>query len=119
MMGMMDGGFIESSSTSKSAEKKNRDNQSLVPVTIKQLVSAPNNGESYRIDDADIYTVKLIGMVESIQLHSTFHLYQINDGTGSFECKFYVEKDSAAAAPKTFRLIMYLIFLFSSIMKDS
>jgi hypothetical protein len=72
-----------------------RDTQSLLPVSIKQLQSATNEEDQNKIDGADLHTVVIMGMVESIEEHSTNVNFRINDGTGSVEGKLWNDKDSS------------------------
>ena len=74
-----------------------KDRQSLLPVSVQQLQAAASEGDGFKIDDADIFTVKIIGLIESIEAHSTNINYKINDGTGSFECKLWIDKDSSGS----------------------
>jgi len=94
------GGFLDGGgSAGKSAEKKNRDNQSFTPVSIKQLISAESDdGEAFRVDGAQLFQVKIIGFVESTATHSTNQVYIINDGSGAMECKSFIEKSEGGGS---------------------
>ena len=67
-----------------------------MPATIKQLMSAVNDGDSFKIDDVELYTVKVVGLLESIQSHSTHIIFTVNDGSGVIECKEWIEKGAAS-----------------------
>lgn len=64
-------------------------------MSIKQLQSATNEEDQNKIDGADLHTVVIMGMVESIEEHSTNVNFKINDGTGSVEGKLWNDKDSS------------------------
>jgi hypothetical protein len=50
----------------------------------------------FRLDGAELYTVKIMGTIESVEEHSTNVNYRINDGTGAIECKLWNDKDSGS-----------------------
>ena len=76
----------------------NRDKQSLTPLTIKQIHEAvmDHAADSIKVDGCDVTTVKLLGIIESVDEHSTNVNYRINDGTGALECKYWIEKDGTS-----------------------
>lgn len=87
-----------SESGNKSAEKKgSRERQSLIPVTAKQILTCENVDDVFRLDGAELFTVKIIGTVDSVAEHATNHTYQISDSTGSIECKLWIDKDSGGS----------------------
>lgn len=78
--------------------KAQRDRQSFTPLTVKQIYSASNDqmgSDTFRIDQAEIAIIKIMGRVESVDEHSTNMSYRVNDGTGVLECKEWLEKDRA------------------------
>jgi replication factor A2 len=68
-------------------------------VTIKQLTNATRDAstDTYQIDNADLATVRIMGLVETVEEHATNCNYRINDGTGILECKYWIEKDSSGS----------------------
>jgi len=91
--GDMGGGFT-GAEEKKSSEKKSRDKQSLLPVSVKQLLSAMPGEDGYKIDDAELTTLKLVGTLVEPQEHSTNLNFKLNDGSGTIECKQWIEKDA-------------------------
>ena len=74
-----------------------RERQSLIPVTAKQILTCENVDDVFRLDGAELFTVKIIGTVDSVAEHATNHTYQISDSTGSIECKLWIDKDSGGS----------------------
>ena len=70
----------------------------MMPVTIKQLNSATHEDNTYRIDNADVHNVSIMGVVESIEEHSTSTTFKINDGTGTIDAKLWNEKNGSVTA---------------------
>lgn len=46
------------------------------------------------LDGKEMHMVRVIGMVESVEQHSTNINFRINDGTGSFPCKIWSDQNS-------------------------
>lgn len=96
--GMQGGGFMEGVSGAlgeKSADKKSRE-KAVLAVTIKQLIDAPADGDGIRVDGTEVSMVRLLGLVEHVEDHSTNKLYRIRDGTGVYDCKMWIEKDPSS-----------------------
>jgi replication factor A2 len=93
--GDISGGF-GGAEEKKSSEKKSRDKQSLLPVTVKQLLSAMSSEDGYKVDDVALTTLKLVGTLVAPQEHSTNLNFKLNDGSGTIECKQWIEKDAGA-----------------------
>ena len=90
--------FILSFESSSHLIQANRDKQTLVPATVKMLNDGIYDGDAdiLRVDNIDLYSVKLIGLVESVEGHSTSTIYKINDGTGTFELKKWIDGQQTA-----------------------
>ena len=74
------------------------------------MINAKKEDDSYKVDGFEVFTVKIIGVVDSLQEHSTNVTFKINDGTGSFECKQWIEKNSAASSKiSNTRLIIFIV----------
>lgn len=115
MAGDQGGGFMDTNQ-GKSAEKKvkftcisiycvlqchrrrqsSRDKQTLMPVTVKQILSAVDEADGCFLDGGvELSSVKIMGTVMSVTSHSTNLIYVVNDGTGTIECKQWIDKDNA------------------------
>lgn len=77
--------------------KANRDRQTLVPMTIRQLKGAKqeHTDDPFKVDGVEIHQVKLVGNVLQVAEQSTFIVYQIEDGTGSVEVKLWLDSDES------------------------
>ncbi|CAG8194974.1 unnamed protein product [Penicillium olsonii] len=92
------GGFMPGETNSPSGAKSgDRDNKTLRPVTVKQILDAsqPYPEAAFQIDSADVANVLFIGQVRNISSQSTNVTYKIDDGTGDIEVKKWI--DSATA----------------------
>ncbi|KAI8807330.1 hypothetical protein BJ742DRAFT_321200 [Cladochytrium replicatum] len=76
--------------------KKASMNQSLRPVTIKQVLEAkqPVNDTPYTIDGVDVTMVSIVGRVISVSRASTNVSYTIDDGTGQIDVKEFMDNSS-------------------------
>lgn len=92
--GDMGGGFMGGEDQKKSGEKKSRDRQGFMPVTLKQLSTSRGADEIYRVDDVELHTIKLVGKIVEFHDESTNYTFKLNDGTGEMECKKWKENDS-------------------------
>eukprot|EP01040_Poterioochromonas_malhamensis_P007584 gene7584-8187_t len=90
----MGGGFMNEGKE-KSSEKKSRDRQSLMPLSVHQLLSATNHDDVYRVDEVELNIVKIVGILSNAQEHTTNFTFMINDGSGAIECKLWIEKDAS------------------------
>lgn len=68
----------------------------MTPLSVKQLLAANQIDDMYQVDGCEISIVKLVGIVEGVQEHSTNVTFRINDGSGIIECKHWIEKESSA-----------------------
>ena len=75
-----------------------RDSQSLVPVSIKQLNSAAHEDDQFKVDNEELHTVVIMGIIESRENHSTNVSFRINDGTGVMDGKLWNDKDASNGA---------------------
>ncbi|KAL5038297.1 Replication factor A protein 2 [Batrachochytrium dendrobatidis] len=81
-------------------KKKGSGNQSLRPVTIKQLLAATQTQQTsdspFTIDSQELTQVTLVGRLNSTTLQSTNCTYVIDDGTGlTIECKKFFDYNGA------------------------
>jgi replication factor A2 len=57
-------------------------------------VNATNHDEVLRIDDIELNIVKIVGILVNPVEHATNFSFQVNDGSGSIDCKLWIEKDA-------------------------
>ncbi|CAG7946281.1 unnamed protein product [Penicillium salamii] len=92
------GGFVPGETNSPSGAKTgDRDNKTLRPVTVKQILDAsqPYPEAAFQIDSADVANVLFIGQVRNISSQSTNVTYKIDDGTGDIEVKKWIDSTTA------------------------
>ncbi|KXJ92183.1 hypothetical protein Micbo1qcDRAFT_134259 [Microdochium bolleyi] len=90
------GGFVYGGSQGGSqGGQKNFADESLRPVTIKQIIDAEQSSpeDPFRIDGQEITQVTFVGMVRSISPQTTNITYKIDDGTGVIEVKQWLDSD--------------------------
>ncbi|KAG0098224.1 replication factor A protein 2 [Podila epicladia] len=78
---------------------KKQTNHTLRPVTIKQLLNAQQTQADgdFRIDNAALGQVTLIGCIRNVNRQSTHHTFQIEDGTGTIDAKRFPSDDEDPA----------------------
>jgi len=85
------------SQTDSPSSKKQYGKDTLRPVTIKQLADAqhPNpDAEFFEIDGTEASQVTFVGQIRNISKQVTNITYRLDDGTGTFEVKVWID-DSA------------------------
>ena len=95
------GGFLPSNdlsssqptSSSPAAMKGKRDPQSLLPVTIRQLLSASSVHDKFQLDGRDVMQVTVVAQVRQMQAMATNVQYTLNDGTGEMLCQVYISEE--------------------------
>ncbi|CAJ2513700.1 Uu.00g018190.m01.CDS01 [Anthostomella pinea] len=100
------GGFFGGSQFGGSQGAKAVNEESLRPVTIKQIIDAEPAyaGEaSFRIDGLDVKQVTFVGMVRSISPQTTNITYRLDDGTGIIEVKQWLDADKQEESRPAFR----------------
>lgn len=104
------GGFMDTDSGIKqeSGKKPGRGDRSIMPVTIKQLYGASVSPDGIFIDNTPVNQVRLLGIIESIEDQSTSVIYQINDGTGGCECKYWKDSDNGTSRYSGIRQFEYV-----------
>lgn len=98
----MGGGFAADNGSSQggaSQDKRNRDNDVLIPATIKQLFGATQDApdDSFMIDGKEVAQVKVVGCVVEMAVQSTNISYQLEDGTGRIEVKQWINAEDSEA----------------------
>lgn len=68
---------------------KGKSNETIFPLTVKQIEKATIADSGYEIYGVPVNTVKIMGFIEHSEEHATNKTYVINDGTGSIQCILY------------------------------
>ncbi|KAI1760866.1 replication protein A, subunit RPA32 [Hypoxylon sp. FL1150] len=92
------GGFFGGSQPSGSQAARPVNDESLRPVTVKQIIDAEQAFGSdgpFRIDGVDVTQVTFVGMVRQINPQTTNITYRLDDGTGVMEVKQWLDPDKA------------------------
>ncbi|ETS82971.1 hypothetical protein PFICI_04847 [Pestalotiopsis fici W106-1] len=89
------GGFFGGSQGGSQSGGKGFGEETLRPVTIKQIIDANQAYPDgpFRIDDLDVTQVTFVGMVRNASEQTTNITYQIDDGTGIIEVKQWLDAD--------------------------
>ena len=92
------GGFMQVDSSAPGADvKQDKNRQSLIPVTIKQLKNAPalaSGEQGFSLDGRDLYQVTIVGLIMSADEQSTNLQLTIDDGTDTIMVKKWVDADA-------------------------
>jgi replication factor A2 len=100
----MGGGFAaDNGSQSQGSQgdgKRDRANDTLMPVTVKQLLAATQDqpDDSFMIDGKEATQVSLAGCVVEMSVQSTNVSYQLEDATGRIEVKQWINAEEGEAA---------------------
>lgn len=95
----MGGGFAADTGLSQGGGaqdgKRNRDLETLMPATIKQISGATQDApdDNFMIDGKEVTQVKIVGCVVEMAVQSTNISYQLEDGTGRIEMKQWINAD--------------------------
>ncbi|KAJ1677771.1 ATP-dependent RNA helicase dbp10, partial [Spiromyces aspiralis] len=84
------GGFMSSQGGGEES-KRNYANQSLRPVTIKQIleVSPPHPDMPHKLDGEELKQLTFVGVIRNIEVQSINATYFIEDGTGQIEVRVW------------------------------
>ncbi|PSN72842.1 replication protein A, subunit RPA32 [Corynespora cassiicola Philippines] len=66
----------------------------LRPVTIKQLVDAEIMGDETRIDNHLLTQITLVAQIRNVVTQTTNTTYKLDDGTGSIEAKQWMDAEA-------------------------
>ncbi|KIH90130.1 replication factor A2 [Sporothrix brasiliensis 5110] len=108
------GGFMSGSQSGSQGGGggRNYNEDSLRPVTVKQLVETEEaypGAAEFTIDGAAITQLTLVGQVRAVNPQPTNVTYRIDDGTGSIDVKKWVDADkSEDEAEAPFALDQYV-----------
>jgi len=87
--------------------RRNYDEQTLIPCTIKQIVTAdgdPTGGNDISLKDGrTLYMVKIVGCVRNFEQKSTNLAIEIEDGTGMMEVKTWMNEGDDCSAVANLR----------------
>ncbi|KAJ0394911.1 hypothetical protein P43SY_009099 [Pythium insidiosum] len=103
------GGFMDSASQgpSQSTPSKGgrggggriaRDAQTLVPVTVRQLLNRSDADDSIRVDGHELSNVRVVGLLGDVVPHSTNVNFQLDDGTGVIDGRLFLHGDDLERA---------------------
>ncbi|KAK4236210.1 hypothetical protein C8A03DRAFT_35910 [Achaetomium macrosporum] len=99
-----DGGgyMVGSQQASQGQGEKKYANESLRPITIKQLVDCKEAypGAELAVDGLPTTQVTLVGQVRAINPQAVNVTYRIDDGTGMIDVKKWIDADKADATPR-------------------
>jgi replication factor A2 len=73
---------------------KDYSQESLRPVTIKQILDAQVNNDEFKIDNNPISQVTFVCQIRNISMQATNITYKVDDGTGSIEVKLWIDSDA-------------------------
>ncbi|CAN9174765.1 unnamed protein product [Alternaria alternata] len=93
------GGFIpgEGGSTQSPGSRQDRAQDTLRPVTIKQILDAQleaGSNDAFKIDGTVVTQLTFVGQIRNISNQTTNTTYRLDDGTGSIEVKQWVDSDA-------------------------
>lgn len=89
-----DGGFNNSQTSPSSVRKK--DENTLIPCTIKQIKSAEDKDGKFRIDGRELSQVTIVGCVLGIESTNIHVKYMMDDGTGPLDVTRYADNDDGS-----------------------
>lgn len=110
MSGFGGGGFDSSGDTgtpsrggsSDGKPRRNYDEQTLIPVTVKMITTAlgdPNGGDALSLKDGrPLHMVKLVAAVRSHEERSTNVFIDVEDGTGFTQIKVWINEGDECSA---------------------
>lgn len=87
------GSPVAMSQRSPSGGGRKRDAQSLVPLTVKQLLQAEEENSKYKVDGRTISQVTIVGQILSVEAQATNVNYLVDDSTGKVNVRIYIDSD--------------------------
>lgn len=94
------GGGFQVDNAGPDGKARNKDRQSLIPVTIKQLKNAQGSAagdQSFTIDGQDLHQVTIVGVIMRAEEANTNLQYTIDDGTGDMDVKKWIDSEADGA----------------------
>ncbi|CBQ72976.1 related to RFA2-DNA replication factor A, 36 kDa subunit [Sporisorium reilianum SRZ2] len=91
--GASGGGFLANGSQSDSPSGKRAGNNTLRPVTIRQLINAeqPHPDAEFTLDGAELGQLTFVAVVRNISRNATNIAYSVEDGTGQIEVRQWLD----------------------------
>lgn len=96
---------------SSPAPAKSRENQGLVPVTVKQISEATQSGDeksNFVINGVDLNNVTLVGLVFEKVERNTDVNFVLDDGTGRIKCRRWINENFDAKEMEEVKNGMYV-----------
>lgn len=98
------GGFLnDAPGSSGKGAKGAKSNATITPCSVAQLLKASHDDDAFKLDDHELFIVKIVGFIENVDDKTTHVKYFINDGTGSFECQQWFGDASDSANKMTYK----------------
>ncbi|PTB70679.1 replication protein A, subunit RPA32 [Trichoderma citrinoviride] len=94
------------SKAAKAAARLSYQDESLRPLTIKQILDAeePYSGADFKVDGAPITQITFVGQVRSINPQQTNLTIKVDDGTGQIDVKKWIDVDKQSDAEPGFEI---------------
>ncbi|KAK9776763.1 hypothetical protein AB5N19_10641 [Seiridium cardinale] len=104
------GGFFSGSQGGSQSAGKGLGEESLRPVTIKQIIDAEQAYPEapFRIDSLDVSQVTFVGQVRNVSPQTTNITFRLDDGTGIIEVKQWIDADKVDDSKPSFELDQYV-----------
>ncbi|KPM35606.1 hypothetical protein AK830_g10974 [Neonectria ditissima] len=95
--GFFAGGSQQGSQGGGGGGGKNYQDESLRPVTIKQILDADEAyaGADFKIDGSAVTQITFVGQIRHVNLQPTTMTFKIDDGTGQIDVKKWIDADKA------------------------
>jgi len=90
------GGFMPEKADSPAAGKggRARSEQTILPVTLKQINDADSSDDTMKIDGKELTQVVVVGTVLSMESQALANNYSIDDGTGRIDVRWWTDAES-------------------------
>lgn len=97
------GGYLDETSTSFDTPSKSEPgskrgrgaNQSLFPVTIKQILNASQSPpeDNFKIDGQELHQITVVGCILEVRAEATNMSFKLDDGTGTIDVRMWLDAD--------------------------
>ncbi|UKZ60327.1 uncharacterized protein TrAtP1_001608 [Trichoderma atroviride] len=103
------GGFFAGGGSQQGSQGgggKSYQDESLRPLTIKQILDAeePYSGAEFKVDGTPITQITFVGQVRSINPQQTNLTIRVDDGTGQIDVKKWIDADKQGDAEPGFEI---------------
>lgn len=91
------GGFMPEKAESPADNKggRQRGDQTIFPVTIKQINDAIATDDNVKIDGRDVSQVIMVGTVLSMESQALANNYTVEDGTGQIDVRWWTDSEGS------------------------